>query len=242
MKGPPMTEGEWLALDTLSGVSPLSWLRGAPNERLMFLFLGAFLPHFMHGQFCPACRRLLPLLARQAEGGMTPDGWSTALRTEHPERGCPTRAVFRHVLAYLRGIVCPAEFWSQLCSTRAAVSARMQHTNPGHQFGAEWHREETARIDRLGVQLLKDLAGNPYRSIACAPEWRTDTVVAINRQMYELRDFSAMPILADALQDAGCDFDDILLHCRSEATHVCGCWVVELLRAKEDRAASMALA
>jgi hypothetical protein len=41
--------------------------------------------------------------------------------------------------------------------------------------------------------------------------------------MYESRDFGAMPILADALQDAGCDNDDVLTHCRdATATHVRG--------------------
>jgi hypothetical protein len=66
------------------------------------------------------------------------------------------------------------------------------------------------------------------------PAWRTDTVLALARQMYESRDFSAMPILADALQDAGCDCDDILSHCReAHATHVRGCWVVDLVLGKE---------
>ena len=39
----------------------------------------------------------------------------------------------------------------------------------------------------------------------------------------------AMPILADALQDAGCDSDDTLNHCRGRSPHVRGCWVVDLL-------------
>jgi hypothetical protein len=42
-----------------------------------------------------------------------------------------------------------------------------------------------------------------------------------------IRDFSAMPILADALQDAGCDNDDVLNHCRGAGPHVRGCWVVD---------------
>ena len=42
-----------------------------------------------------------------------------------------------------------------------------------------------------------------------------------------------MPILADALQDAGCDNDDILTHCRGEGPHVRGCWVVDLVLGKE---------
>ena len=49
----------------------------------------------------------------------------------------------------------------------------------------------------------------------------------------EAREFGAMPILADALQDAGCDSDDILDHCRGDGPHVRGCWVVDLVLGKE---------
>lgn len=59
------------------------------------------------------------------------------------------------------------------------------------------------------------------------------TVIAPARQMDESRDFSAMPIQADALQDAGCDHADILNHCRSEGLHVHGCWVVDLVLGRE---------
>jgi hypothetical protein len=51
--------------------------------------------------------------------------------------------------------------------------------------------------------------------------------------MYESRDFSALPILADALQDAGCDDEDVLNHCRVERVHVRGCWVVDTVLGKE---------
>jgi hypothetical protein len=47
--------------------------------------------------------------------------------------------------------------------------------------------------------------------------------------MYESYDFSALPILADALQDAGCDNADILTHLRQTGEHVRGCWAVDLL-------------
>ncbi|WP_232069567.1 hypothetical protein [Gemmata massiliana] len=63
--------------------------------------------------------------------------------------------------------------------------------------------------------------------------WRTSTAVALAAQMYESRDFSAMPVLADALQDAGCDNADILNHCRGAGGHVRGCWVVDLVLGKE---------
>ena len=84
------------------------------------------------------------------------------------------------------------------------------------------------------IPIIRDIFGNPFRPVTFAPAWRTDTAVALAAQMYESRDFSAMPILADALQDAGCDSDAILHHCRdASATHVRGCWVVDRVLGKE---------
>jgi hypothetical protein len=93
---------------------------------------------------------------------------------------------------------------------------------------------EIAGSHRQQAVLLSDIFDNPFRPVAFAPSWRTDTALSISRQMYESRDFGAMPILADALQDAGCDSADILDHCREpNATHVRGCWVVDLVLGKE---------
>ena len=58
------------------------------------------------------------------------------------------------------------------------------------------------------------------------------TNLSLAQQMYELRDFGAMPILADALQDAGCTSADILDHCRGPGPHVRGCWVVDCVLGK----------
>lgn len=81
--------------------------------------------------------------------------------------------------------------------------------------------------------IIRDIFGNPFRSISFDVSWRTSTTVAIANQMYESRDFSAMPILADALQDAGCENDDVLNHCRAaNGVHVRGCWVVDLVLGK----------
>ncbi len=83
------------------------------------------------------------------------------------------------------------------------------------------------------TQILRDIVGNPFRPVAFSPEWRTDTAVLLARQMYESREFSAMPILADALQDSGCDSDDLLSHCRDTSqVHVRGCWVCDLVLGK----------
>jgi hypothetical protein len=81
--------------------------------------------------------------------------------------------------------------------------------------------------------ILREIFGNPFRPVVFSPEWRTSTVAAIAEAMYELRDFAAMPILADALEDAGCDDEQLLGHCRSPGSHVRGCWVVDLVLARE---------
>ncbi|HJZ58229.1 MAG TPA: hypothetical protein VKE74_25025 [Gemmataceae bacterium] len=83
------------------------------------------------------------------------------------------------------------------------------------------------------ADLLRDIFGNPFRPVAFDPSWRTGTVASLAKGMYESREFSPMPILADALQDAGCENDDVLKHCRDpKAAHVRGCWVVDLVLGK----------
>ncbi len=86
---------------------------------------------------------------------------------------------------------------------------------------------------RTQADLIRCVFGNPFRPVTFDPQWRTSTAIALAKGMYDSRDFSPMPILADALQDAGCENADILNHCRDEkATHVRGCWVVDIVLGK----------
>jgi hypothetical protein len=96
------------------------------------------------------------------------------------------------------------------------------------------HSAVSELTDDRQAAILRDIFGNPFRPVAFSTEWRTDTAVTLARQLYESGNFSAMPILADALQDAGCDNDDVLNHCRdANQLHVRGCWIVDLLLGKE---------
>ncbi len=47
--------------------------------------------------------------------------------------------------------------------------------------------------------------------------WRTDTAVALARHVYDARDWGAVPVLADALEDAGCDQGELLALMRDPA-------------------------
>jgi hypothetical protein len=72
-------------------------------------------------------------------------------------------------------------------------------------------------------------------TVAVNPTWLTSTVASLAQAIRGDRGFSYLPILADALEDAGCTNQAILEHCRSSGEHVRGCWVVDLLLAKEAR-------
>jgi hypothetical protein len=81
--------------------------------------------------------------------------------------------------------------------------------------------------------LVRDIFGNPNRPLAVDPSWRTSTVLALAKTIHEDRAFDLMPILADALQDAGCGDADLLDHCRGPGPHARGCWVIDLLLGRE---------
>lgn len=87
-------------------------------------------------------------------------------------------------------------------------------------------------LNKIAPFLLREVLQSPFFRTRFDSDWRTSTATALAVQMYESRDFSAMPILADALQDAGCENADILDHCRGPGPHVRGCWVVDLVLGK----------
>jgi hypothetical protein len=93
--------------------------------------------------------------------------------------------------------------------------------------------EERVRERTAQVAMLRDVLGNPFHPITLSPSWLTSTVVSLANQMYDSRDFSAMPILADALMDSGCDNETILTHCRGPGQHVRGCWAIDRLIGRE---------
>jgi hypothetical protein len=83
------------------------------------------------------------------------------------------------------------------------------------------------------IWYLRCIFGNPFRPVSVDPSWRTSNVTALAQAIYDEKAFDRLPILADALEDAGCDNQDILSHCRQPGEHVRGCWVVDLVLEKE---------
>jgi hypothetical protein len=66
-----------------------------------------------------------------------------------------------------------------------------------------------------------------------APHCRTEAVIALARAISEGQQFHLLPILADALEESGCDNQMVLEHCREPGEHLLDCWVADLVLAKE---------
>jgi hypothetical protein len=122
-------------------------------------------------------------------------------------------------------------------AAREAVAANAWASASGASRYASWAARGVARAEELHAQagLAHDIFGNLFRRFTIHPAWLSwhgGLLVSMARRMYDSRDFADMPVLADALEEAGCNDADILSHCRSGGEHVRGCWVVDLLLGK----------
>lgn len=80
--------------------------------------------------------------------------------------------------------------------------------------------------------LLRDVFGNPFRPVAfdaAGRLWKGGAIVDLARELYESRDFTRAPLLADLLEEAGCADTQIGDHLRGPGPHVRGCWVIDLV-------------
>jgi hypothetical protein len=85
--------------------------------------------------------------------------------------------------------------------------------------------------------LLRDIFGLlPFRSPPLDPSvlaWNDGCAVKLATAIYEERAFDRMPVLGDALEDAGLTDQEILEHCRGPGPHARGCWLVDLLTGRQ---------
>ncbi len=81
-------------------------------------------------------------------------------------------------------------------------------------------------------EIIRCIFGNPFRPITLDPSWITPSVKTLAQSIYDNRTFDRLPLLADELEKAGCDNQEILDHCRGVGEHVRGCWVVDLVLRK----------
>jgi hypothetical protein len=219
-----MTEAEWLAVEQCVEAM-CSTAIGSPGW--------SFRKQTLFSVAC--CRRVLSVLPDEQGARLLTEFESAALAPTADPSVDYARPLSDYVIAALydpRAVV-DQQLLFALGSVRRGYISQVAETCAQAVAGDRsqvWPAVPDADEERAQAVILRDIVGNPFRPASLDPVWRTDTAVALVRQMYESRDFSAMPILADALQDAGCNNEGVLAHCRDvSAAHVRGCWVVDLV-------------
>jgi hypothetical protein len=217
-----VTEEKWLAatnpLHLLMYVRRTKpGLRSAPNRRKARLFACACVRNLGPAIITAADRAVIEVAEGFAEGKVTKEQLEATRRSIWATEAIPRSSSLRLML----GAICYAEIWNAVKAWRDA----------SHKCWEPIRKITSAEEKRIQASLVREIFGNPFRPVAFDPKWGTSTAVALARGIYQDRAFDRLPILADALQDAGCETTDILDHCRGPGPHVRGCWVVDLLLA-----------
>jgi hypothetical protein len=120
-------------------------------------------------------------------------------------------------------------------STQVATNVTEASSRKAIRFAAQFAAQIVPQTTL--VELLRCVCGaliyHPTPLDPVLRTWHDSLLVSMARRMYDARGFADLPILADALEDAGCTNADILTHCRQPGEHVRGCWVVDLLLGKK---------
>lgn len=119
---------------------------------------------------------------------------------------------------------------------QAAIQCRLAVLYAASEFGKD-QQPATEAVLQMQSDILRDCLGNPFRPVSLHTAWlawNDGIVPKLAQAIYEERAFEQMPILADALEEAGCTNADMLNHCRNHVEHVRGCWVVDSILGKKQ--------
>jgi hypothetical protein len=214
-----MTEEEWLA--SANPAPMLEFVRGKTSDRKLRLFA------------CGVCRQLAPLVGidEYVRGIEAAESYVDGGRMRAAMKRC-RQALDKRLTATVdssgRG---QSQEWHALYLGHLAICENNYRNFAANlsDIRSGWRGDPFGEILRNPHLIARDTFGNPFRPVAVDPGWLTSTVVDLARGIYADRAFDRLPILADALQDAGCENPDVLDHCRGPGPHVRGCWVVDLV-------------
>lgn len=221
-----MSEARWLTTDNPYELTHHRACRSHRKRRLLacafarrVLFL---LPDERYAQVIEAAERYADGMATEAEIRTLRRGVKT------PRKGQEfTEASYHAALAVQatleREAVATVHGWEAAAAACASLSR------------PDWNRGRDEEV-RHQCALVREVFGNPYRPVILAAEWQMPTVVSLAQAAYEDRRLpegllreDRLAVLADALEDAGCQHAGILDHLRQPGEHVRGCWLVDLL-------------
>jgi hypothetical protein len=217
-----MTEAEWLVRD--DPLPMLTYLRGQVSERKLRLYA------------CACCRGMWDWLTDER----------SRVAVEKAERFTDGRATAEELAACYRparkfsiewarqhpedprqfNLIAPAD----AAATCPFDAARTGALDAGWGSGGGERLPGSTSYAAL-ADLVRDIFGNPFRPVSPGP-WITPAAVSVAQDIYDRRDFAALPVLADLLEEAGCPDQSVLDHCRLPGEHARGCWAVDLILGK----------
>jgi hypothetical protein len=232
-----MTEAEWLACD-----DPEAMFRFAEDrvsERKLRLFSVACCRRVWRHLIDPRSRAAVEVAERFADGRATVAELDEAYRHASQAYTAGGEAFHGHrtdierphsISAHGAAVSLTQADAKSVDASRGAAYSTFHNISPytDEELAGAVKPEQAAQLP-----LLRCVVGNPFRAAALDPAWRTSTVLALANGIYDEKAFDRTPILADALQDAGCENELMLDHLRHDEAHARGCWVVDLVLGKE---------
>jgi hypothetical protein len=223
-----MTEAEWLACTDPKSL--LHHLGSKADKRKCMLFVCACERRLWNEPGC--AREKITVTERYADGEATAADVAAALQQ--------APWLFDLDVAYVTACVGEVRWAIAESLDSAAFVADAALRDRALKEGRQFDRFEVQSARKAGYDaekgaqsnLLRDIFGNPFRLVLADPAWFTTTLQNRAAAIYEERAFDRLPILADALEEAGCRNAEILAHCRGPGPHVLGCWCLDLLLGK----------
>lgn len=150
---------------------------------------------------------------------------------DHPcRRACRIGGFVRQYLDYAQGRTHVVPYLQQI---HYELGEWLQNSDDlAQRLGVEAWRAMIDARQRKQSMLLRDLVGNPFSPVELPPgllTWREGTINRLARGIYDQEAFDDMPVLADALEEAGEAPGELLAHCRGPGPHYRGCWALALL-------------
>jgi hypothetical protein len=226
-----MTEAEWLA--STDSLAMLRYLEGKVGHRKCYLFSIECLRRIWQHLADERQRNVVELYAKFVDGLATDEERTAAeVAIEHVENAVGASNSF--ISDAIHNFICYSGPGAA-SSIALGASSVIAHARLNGASAESWREvwEATASSEWTAqAHLAHDIFGNPFRPVKVEPAWQTANVVGIAQGIYDQRAFDRMPILADALEEAGCTNANVLNHCRQQGVHGRGCWVVDLLLEK----------
>jgi hypothetical protein len=224
------SERTWLTTTTPGSL--LRTLRGKRLPRQRRLFAVACCRRVLDRLADPASRRAVEVAESFADGAVDRE----ALQAAHDAAQGVAQQLFARVQRSSRVAEAAAwDAWRLAYAAQGTCSAsRLEVPSEAvikwatHVSAARGAEEKQAHC-----HLIRDIFGNPFRPWPALDQawlvWDGGTVARLARAAYDERAFERLPVVADALEEAGCTDPDLLGHLRATTPHARGCWALDLL-------------